>query len=163
MDDPKSQPLLILIKVKATALNQADLLQKRGLYPPPTGASDILGLGASGTIEKIAQNVKGRKIGDRICALLTGGGYAESRQRQSSWHEKQEPISSLQWDREKNIDSLDMDGRMNLIGTMGRAKVPDDNLLKIIYQMRLGVFAPRFYRAPLDKFPLKICGIRRRL
>lgn len=67
----------LLIKIKATALNRADLLQKRGQYPPPPGASEILGLEASGTIEEIGENVKGWKKGDRVCALLPGGGYAQ--------------------------------------------------------------------------------------
>ncbi|MBS4206904.1 NAD(P)H-quinone oxidoreductase [Bacillus sp. FJAT-50079] len=67
----------ILVKVKATALNRADLMQKRGLYPPPEGASPILGLEMSGVIEEIGEHVQGVKIGDRVCALLPGGGYAE--------------------------------------------------------------------------------------
>ncbi|MFK4998847.1 alcohol dehydrogenase catalytic domain-containing protein [Bacillus sp. N9] len=62
----------ILVRVKATALNRADLLQKRGLYPPPEGASPILGLEMSGVIEEIGEHVQGWKIGDRVCALLPG-------------------------------------------------------------------------------------------
>ncbi|MBS4177952.1 NAD(P)H-quinone oxidoreductase [Lederbergia citrea] len=67
----------LLVKVKASALNRADLLQKRGLYPPPEGASTILGLEMSGVIEEVGENVEDWKKGDRICALLPGGGYAE--------------------------------------------------------------------------------------
>ncbi|WP_028563270.1 NAD(P)H-quinone oxidoreductase [Paenibacillus pinihumi] len=67
----------LLVTVKATALNRADLLQKRGLYPPPPGASDILGLEMSGIIEEIGPGVSGWSKGDRVCALLPGGGYAE--------------------------------------------------------------------------------------
>ncbi|MCJ7841523.1 NAD(P)H-quinone oxidoreductase [Lederbergia sp. NSJ-179] len=67
----------LLVKVKATALNRADLMQKRGLYPPPAGASPILGLEMSGVIEKVGDEVSGWKKGDRVCALLPGGGYAE--------------------------------------------------------------------------------------
>ncbi|WP_047150337.1 NAD(P)H-quinone oxidoreductase [Aneurinibacillus tyrosinisolvens] len=67
----------LLVKVKATALNRADLLQKRGLYPPPSGASPILGLEMAGVVEKVGSNVEGWKAGDRVCALLPGGGYAE--------------------------------------------------------------------------------------
>ncbi|MBS4218749.1 NAD(P)H-quinone oxidoreductase [Bacillus sp. FJAT-49711] len=67
----------LLIKVKATALNRADLLQKRGLYPPPQGASPILGLEMSGVVEDFGEAVKDFKKGDRVCALLPGGGYAE--------------------------------------------------------------------------------------
>lgn len=67
----------LLIKIKATALNRADLLQKRGHYPPPKGASPIIGLEMSGVIEEIGSDVTGWKKGDRVCALLPGGGYAE--------------------------------------------------------------------------------------
>ncbi len=67
----------ILIKVAATALNRADLLQREGKYPPPPGASPILGLEISGTVEQIGSQVSHWKQGDRVCALLPGGGYAE--------------------------------------------------------------------------------------
>ncbi|WCN38236.1 NAD(P)H-quinone oxidoreductase [Aneurinibacillus uraniidurans] len=67
----------ILVQVKATALNRADLLQKRGLYPPPKGASEIIGLEMAGVIEAVGRHVVGHKPGDRVCALLPGGGYAE--------------------------------------------------------------------------------------
>lgn len=67
----------LLISVKATALNRADLLQKRGLYPPPAGASPLLGLEMAGVVEQVGTGVAGWKPGDRVCALLPGGGYAE--------------------------------------------------------------------------------------
>ncbi|NIK78320.1 putative PIG3 family NAD(P)H quinone oxidoreductase [Paenibacillus castaneae] len=67
----------LLVKVKATALNRADLLQKRGHYPPPIGASPILGLEMSGVVEEVGTSVKDWKIGDRVHALLPGGGYAQ--------------------------------------------------------------------------------------
>ena len=67
----------VLIKVKATAINRADLAQKAGLYPPPPGASEILGLECSGIIEKVGKNVKNRRAGEEVTALLAGGGYAE--------------------------------------------------------------------------------------
>lgn len=67
----------LLVKVKATALNRADLLQKKGHYPPPAGASPILGLEMAGVIEEIGSHVTGWSEGDRVCALLPGGGYAE--------------------------------------------------------------------------------------
>lgn len=67
----------LLIKVHATALNRADILQKNGKYPVPEGASPILGLEMSGTIEKMGKNVTNWRIGDRVCGLLPGGGYAE--------------------------------------------------------------------------------------
>jgi putative PIG3 family NAD(P)H quinone oxidoreductase len=76
-DEPVLSSEDLLIRVKATALNRADLLQKRGLYPPPKGASPILGLEMSGVIEKVGRKVNGWKPGDRVFALLPGGGYAE--------------------------------------------------------------------------------------
>jgi len=67
----------VRIRVAATALNRADLLQRQGLYPPPPGASDILGLECSGEITEIGEAVTGFHVGDRVMALLAGGGYAE--------------------------------------------------------------------------------------
>jgi tumor protein p53-inducible protein 3 len=66
-----------LIEVRATAVNRADLLQARGKYPPPKGVSEILGLEVSGTILETGSRVTDRRPGDRVCALLPGGGYAE--------------------------------------------------------------------------------------
>lgn len=68
----------ILIKVNATALNRADTLQRKGLYPAPPGQSEILGLEVAGTVASIGPGVKGHlKHGDKVMALLSGGGYAE--------------------------------------------------------------------------------------
>lgn len=67
----------VLVDVKATAINRADLAQARGTYPPPPGASDILGLEMAGVIEAIGSEVEGWRVGDRVCALLAGGGYAQ--------------------------------------------------------------------------------------
>ncbi len=67
----------VSIRIHATAVNRADLLQRRGLYPPPEGASDILGLECSGEIAETGSEVANWRVGDRVCALLTGGGYAE--------------------------------------------------------------------------------------
>ncbi len=67
----------VRIKIRAAALNRADLLQRRGLYPPPAGESEILGLEASGEVLECAANVQGYEIGERVCALLPGGGYAQ--------------------------------------------------------------------------------------
>lgn len=66
-----------LIRVHATALNRADLLQRRGAYPPPPGASPILGLEMAGEVIQIGAKVTKWKKGDRVCGLLSGGGYAE--------------------------------------------------------------------------------------
>jgi len=67
----------LLVAVKATALNRADLLQRIGQYPPPPGASPILGLEMAGVVERVGGGVSGWRPGDRVCALLPGGGYAE--------------------------------------------------------------------------------------
>jgi len=72
---PSSQE--VLVKVKATALNRADTLQRMGKYPPPPGTSPIIGLEMSGIIEAIGAEVTDWKVGDKVCALLAGGGYAE--------------------------------------------------------------------------------------
>ncbi|MDP3890954.1 NAD(P)H-quinone oxidoreductase [Nocardioides sp.] len=67
----------VLIEVAATAVNRADTLQRRGFYPPPPGASDVLGLECSGTVAALGDGVEGVGVGDEVCALLAGGGYAE--------------------------------------------------------------------------------------
>ena len=67
----------VLVDVKATAVNRADLMQVAGNYPPPPGASPILGLEMAGVIREIGSEVSGWQVGDRVCALLAGGGYAE--------------------------------------------------------------------------------------
>lgn len=67
----------ILVKVNATALNRADLLQREGKYPPPPGASEILGLEMAGEVAEIGKNVTRWQVGDRVCGLLAGGGYAQ--------------------------------------------------------------------------------------
>ena len=67
----------ILIRVAAAGVNRADTMQRRGNYPPPPGASDILGLEVSGTVAAVGEGVSDPAVGDEVCALLTGGGYAE--------------------------------------------------------------------------------------
>ncbi|MEZ4934967.1 MAG: NAD(P)H-quinone oxidoreductase [Saprospiraceae bacterium] len=67
----------VLVKVRATALNRADLLQRKGLYPPPPGESEIIGLEMSGEVSAIGAKVEEWEVGDRVFALLAGGGYAE--------------------------------------------------------------------------------------
>ena len=67
----------VLVDVKASALNRADLLQRRGMYPPPPGASEILGLECAGVVAKVGEGVSSVKVGDRVMGLLAGGGYAE--------------------------------------------------------------------------------------
>ncbi len=67
----------VLVDIMASALNRADLAQRAGHYPPPPGASEILGLEMAGRIAAAGSKVSGWQVGDRICALLPGGGYAE--------------------------------------------------------------------------------------
>ncbi len=74
---PVPGPGELLVRVRATALNRADIMQRRGKYPPPPGASPILGLEMAGTVEAMGEEVSGWKVGDRVCALLSGGGYAQ--------------------------------------------------------------------------------------
>ena len=65
------------IRVRATAVNRADLLQRQGLYPPPPGASPLLGLECAGDVVEVGANVGSWQVGDRAMALLAGGGYAQ--------------------------------------------------------------------------------------
>ena len=74
---PEPGPGEVLIKVTAAGVNRADLLQRRGFYDPPPGATDILGLECSGEIEAVGEGVTSIQPGASVCALLTGGGYAE--------------------------------------------------------------------------------------
>jgi putative PIG3 family NAD(P)H quinone oxidoreductase len=67
----------ILIKVRCAGINRADVLQRKGLYPPPADASPIMGLEVSGTVVAVGSEVSGWSIDDRICALTHGGGYAQ--------------------------------------------------------------------------------------
>ena len=67
----------VLLDVVATAVNRADTLQRRGLYPVPPGASEIIGLECSGRVAALGEGVSGWRVGDEVCALLAGGGYAE--------------------------------------------------------------------------------------
>jgi putative PIG3 family NAD(P)H quinone oxidoreductase len=67
----------VLIRVHATAVNRADIMQREGNYPPPPGASEIIGLEAAGAVAALGPEVVGWAVGDRVMALLSGGGYAE--------------------------------------------------------------------------------------
>ncbi len=77
IDKPQVKANEVLVKVAASGLNRADLVQRKGAYPPPPGASEILGLEVTGTIVEAGANVVDFKVGDRVGALLAGGGYAE--------------------------------------------------------------------------------------
>ena len=76
-ETPKPQRGEVLIAVEAAGVSRADVLQRRGLYPPPAGASPTLGLDAAGTIAELGEAVTGLRVGESVCALLNGGGYAE--------------------------------------------------------------------------------------
>lgn len=75
--DPVAGLGQVLIRVRAAGVNRPDLLQRTGAYPPPPGASDILGLEVAGEIEAVGEGVTRWTVGNRVCALLGGGGYAE--------------------------------------------------------------------------------------
>lgn len=75
--DAVAGPGEVLVRVAATALNRADLLQRQGHYPPPPGAPPYLGMECSGTIAAVGDEVAGWQVGDEVCALISGGGYAE--------------------------------------------------------------------------------------
>jgi putative PIG3 family NAD(P)H quinone oxidoreductase len=68
----------VLLDTVASAVNRADLLQRQGHYPPPPGASEILGLECSGRVAAVGPGVEGWSVGDEVCALLSGGGYASA-------------------------------------------------------------------------------------
>src|SRR3954452_16876241 len=74
---PKPQSGEVLIRVRGAAVARADLMQRQGKYPPPPGASDIPGLDVAGTVENVGEEVSQYEVGDPVCAILTGGGYAE--------------------------------------------------------------------------------------
>jgi putative PIG3 family NAD(P)H quinone oxidoreductase len=74
--DPIAGPGEVLIDVAAAGVNRPDVMQRRGAYPPPPGASDVPGLEVAGTIAAVGTGVGGWKVGDRVCALVSGGGYA---------------------------------------------------------------------------------------
>jgi NADPH:quinone reductase len=74
--DPVPAAGEVLIRVAAAGVNRPDVLQRRGAYPPPPGASDIPGLEVAGTIEAVGSEVRDWRVGDQVCALVSGGGYA---------------------------------------------------------------------------------------
>ena len=74
---PKPAAGELLVAVEAAGVNRPDVLQRRGMYPPPAGASDLPGLEIAGTVVAVGEGVEGWSVGDKVCALLPGGGYAE--------------------------------------------------------------------------------------
>ena len=75
--DPEPGPGEVLVDVVATAVNRADLMQRRGFYAPPPGTTEVPGLECSGRVARLGEGVTGWSVGDEVCALLSGGGYAE--------------------------------------------------------------------------------------
>src|SRR3954447_19888387 len=76
LPDPEPGPGEVVLDVVAAGLNRADLLQRQGFYPPPPGASEVIGMECSGTVAALGEGVEGWSVGDEACALLAGGGYA---------------------------------------------------------------------------------------
>ena len=76
LPDPEPGPGEVVLTVAAAGLNRADLLQRQGFYPPPPGASDVLGMECSGTVAAVGADVEGWAVGDQACALLSAGAYA---------------------------------------------------------------------------------------
>jgi putative PIG3 family NAD(P)H quinone oxidoreductase len=76
LPDPEPGPGEVVLDVAAAGLNRADLLQRQGFYPPPPGASDVLGMECSGTVSSVGDGVTGWDVGDEGCALLSAGAYA---------------------------------------------------------------------------------------
>lgn len=74
---PTPAPCQVLIKVHASGVNRPDVVQRMGQYPPPAGASDLPGLEVSGTVVELGSEIQRFSVGDKVCALLNGGGYAE--------------------------------------------------------------------------------------
>jgi putative PIG3 family NAD(P)H quinone oxidoreductase len=77
LPDPEAGPGEVVIDIVASAVNRADTQQRQGFYPPPKGASDVLGLECSGRISEVGAGVSRWSVGDEVCALLAAGGYAE--------------------------------------------------------------------------------------
>ena len=77
VDVPEPRAGEVLVRVAAAGVNRADSMQRQGLYPPPPGESEVPGLEVSGTVEALGDGVEGWSVGDEVCGLLAGGGYAE--------------------------------------------------------------------------------------
>ena len=78
LPDPIPAPGEVVVRVAACGVNRADLMQRIGRYPPPPGASDVLGLECAGTVASVGEGVERWRTGDPVCALLAGGGYADA-------------------------------------------------------------------------------------
>ncbi|RPA12507.1 NAD(P)H-quinone oxidoreductase [Gordonia sp. OPL2] len=74
---PTPAPGEVLVRIAAAGINRADLMQRQGLYPPPPGITDVMGMEVSGTVAALGPDVDGPAVGDPLCALIAGGGYAQ--------------------------------------------------------------------------------------
>src|SRR3954447_9890357 len=77
LPDPRPGPGEVVLDMRATAVNRADTMQRQGHYPPPPGASDVLGLECSGVVSEVGEGVGGWSVGDEACSRLASGAYAE--------------------------------------------------------------------------------------
>jgi putative PIG3 family NAD(P)H quinone oxidoreductase len=77
LPEPTPGPGEVVVDMRSTAVNRADVMQRQGHYPPPPGASDVLGLECSGVVSAVGEGVADWSVGDEVCALLAGGGYAD--------------------------------------------------------------------------------------
>jgi putative PIG3 family NAD(P)H quinone oxidoreductase len=77
LPDPTPGPGEVVVDMRATAVNRADVMQRQGHYPPPPGASEVLGLECSGVVSAVGPDVDDWSVGDEVCALLAGGGYGD--------------------------------------------------------------------------------------
>jgi putative PIG3 family NAD(P)H quinone oxidoreductase len=77
LPDPTPGPGEVVVDMRATAVNRADVMQRQGHYPPPPGASEVLGLECSGVVGAVGPDVDDWSVGDEVCALLAGGGYGD--------------------------------------------------------------------------------------
>ena len=145
----------VVVDVVTAGINRADLLQAAGNYPPPPGASEILGLEVSGRISELGADVEGWSVGQEVCALLAGGGYAE---RVAVPAPQLMPVpegvgvdvildimGASYLDR--NVDALAPDGRLVVIGFQGGVK-GELNLGKLLGK-RAGVIATALRSRPV--------------
>ena len=113
---PAPTPGSVLVKVAGAGVNRADVMQRRGQYPPPKGASDLLGLEVSGTVAAVGDDVSTWTVGDRVCGLVAGGGYAEYCVRSLSVSDSEHHLNLL-----GRIDQgLSARGRVALIRVLHR-------------------------------------------
>lgn len=117
--EPECGPEEVLIAVKATALNRADLLQRQGLYPPPPGASPLLGLECAGEVVAVGERAGAWNVGDRVMALLAGGGYAE---RVAVHHGSVLPVpAGMSWEEAGALPEVYLTAYLNLFELGGAA------------------------------------------